>query len=69
MMPIDLRRSLIAPGTPQGSFRVAYSFPNEHLVELANRTVHGALLMVLVEGEDCYTLYLAVAMRALQAGT
>jgi Protein of unknown function (DUF2867) len=61
----DISSSLMTPGAPEGRFRVVYSFPNEHLVELANRTVHGALVIALVEGEDLYRLYLGVYVESV----
>ena len=53
-------RSSLAPGTPDGPFRVVYRFENELLLEMHNRTVHGALLMALAETETGYRFYLAV---------
>jgi hypothetical protein len=61
----DVSCSLMKPGTPEGRFRVVYSFPNEHLVELANRTVHGAVVIALVEGKDLYRLYLGVYVESV----
>lgn len=56
----DRARSSLAPGTPDGLFRVVYRFENELLLEMHNRTVHGALLMALAETEASYRFYLAV---------
>ena len=56
----DRARSLLAPGTPEGLFRVVYRFENELLLEMHNRTVHAALLMALAETEAGYRFYLAV---------
>jgi hypothetical protein len=56
----DRSRSSLAPGTPAGLFRVVYRFENEQLLEVHNRTVHGALLTALVETEAGYRFYLAV---------
>lgn len=53
-------QSSLAPGTPDGPFRVVYRFENELLLEMHNRTVHGALLMALAETEAGYRFYLAV---------
>jgi hypothetical protein len=36
----DRSKSLIAPGTRDGFFRVVYRFENEQLLELINRTAH-----------------------------
>jgi hypothetical protein len=56
----DRARSSLAPGTPDGLFRVVYRFENELLLEMHNRTVHAALLMALAETEVGYRFYLAV---------
>lgn len=53
-------RSLVAPGTPEGMFRVIYRFDNEQLLEIQNRTVHAAALSALVERADSYRFYFAV---------
>jgi Protein of unknown function (DUF2867) len=60
LTPEDRARSSLAPGTPAGLFRVVYRFENEQLLEVHNRTVHGALLTALVETEAGYRFYLAV---------
>ena len=56
-------RSLVAAGTPEGLFHVVYRFENEQLLEIQNRTVHGAALSALVERADCYRFYFAVYVR------
>jgi hypothetical protein len=56
----DRARSSLAPGTPDGLFRVVYRFENEALLEMHNRTVHAALLMALADTEAGHRLYLAV---------
>jgi hypothetical protein len=56
----DYKRSLIQPGTPEKAFSVVYSFANEHVVELKNKTVHGALALALEEKGLSYRLYLGV---------
>jgi hypothetical protein len=56
----DRARSSRAPGTPDGLFHVVYRFENELLLEVHNRTVHGALLMALAETAVGYRFYLAV---------
>ncbi|HET7107884.1 MAG TPA: DUF2867 domain-containing protein [Candidatus Acidoferrum sp.] len=56
----DHARSLVAPGTPEGLFHVLYRFENEQLLEIQNRTVHGAALSALVERADGYRFYFAV---------
>ncbi len=56
----DRARSSLAPGTPDGLFRVVYRFENEALLEMHNRTVHAALLMSLAETDAGHRFYLAV---------
>ncbi|MGD0403861.1 MAG: DUF2867 domain-containing protein [Candidatus Acidiferrales bacterium] len=59
----DRARSFVASGTPEGLFRVVYRFENEQLVEIQNRTVHGAALSALAERADGYRFYFAVYVR------
>ena len=59
----DRSRSVIAPGTRDGYFRVVYRFENEQLVELINRTAHAAALSALVETPTAYRFYFAVYVR------
>jgi Protein of unknown function (DUF2867) len=59
----DRARSLVAPGTPEGGFRVVYRFENEQLLEIQNRTVHAAALSALAEAADGYRFYFAVYVR------
>jgi len=56
----DRVRSSLAPGTPDGLFRVVYRFKDEVLLELHNRTAHAALLTALAKTEAGYRFYLAV---------
>lgn len=65
----DHSRSLAAPGTRNGFFRVVYSFENEQLVELINRTAHAAALSALVETATAYRFYLAVYVRSVSRFT
>jgi hypothetical protein len=41
-------------------FRVVYTFENESLLELHNRTAHAAALTALAQTGDGYRFYLAV---------
>jgi hypothetical protein len=63
LTPEDRARSLVASGTPEGLFRAVYRFENEQLLEIQNRTVHGAALSALVERADSYRFYFAVYVR------
>jgi hypothetical protein len=56
----DRRDSEIAPGTPDGSFRVIYQFPGETLSETRNATVHGCICIALTRTATGYRLYWAV---------
>jgi len=46
-------------------FRTVYRFENEQLLEISNRTVHGAALSALVETGNGYRFYLAVYVRSV----
>jgi hypothetical protein len=59
----DRARSSVASGTPEGLFRVVYRFENEQLLEVQNRTVHGAALSALAERVDGYRFYFGVYVR------
>jgi hypothetical protein len=60
-LPGDLRRrSLVAPGTRNGSFRLLYELPRESVVELRNATVHGFVCTALVPRPGGYRFYFAV---------
>lgn len=63
LTPEDRARSLVKAGTPEGLFRAVYRFENEQLLEIQNRTVHGAALSALVERADGYRFYFAVYVR------
>jgi hypothetical protein len=56
----DRARSSAEAGTPDGMFNVVYRFENEQLLEVQNRTVHGAALTALEETAHGYRFYLAV---------
>lgn len=59
----DRARSLSPAGTKDGPFRVVYRFENERLLELINRTAHGAALSALVQTADGYRFYFGVYVR------
>jgi Protein of unknown function (DUF2867) len=60
LTPEDRARSSVESGTSEGTFSVVYRFQNESMLELQNRTVHGALVNALVETATSYGVYLAV---------
>jgi Protein of unknown function (DUF2867) len=61
----DRSRSLAPAGTREGPFRVVYRFENEQLLEVINRTAHGAALSALVEAPQAYRFYFAVYVRSV----
>jgi hypothetical protein len=61
----DRSASLAPGGKRQGLFRVVYRFQNEQLLEVINRTVHGAALSALVDTGDAYRLYFAVYVHGI----
>ena len=61
----DHSRSLVAPGTQDGLFRVVYRFENEQLLELINRTAHAAALSALVETASAYRFYFGVYVHSV----
>jgi len=65
----DEARSLAPAGTRDGPFRVVYRFENEQLLELINRTVHGAALTALVETANAYRFYLGVYVQSVSRFT
>jgi hypothetical protein len=56
----DRRESEIAPGTPDGAFRLLYQFPTERLSEIHNATVQGYVCIALARTGTGYRLYFAV---------
>jgi hypothetical protein len=65
----DRSRSLVQVGTPEGLFRIVYRFENEQLVELINRTAHGAALSALIETSTAYRFYFGVYVRRVSRFT
>ena len=63
LTPDDLSKSLAPAGRREGLFRVVYRFENEQLLEVINRTVHGAALSALVDTGTAYRFYFAVYVR------
>jgi hypothetical protein len=59
----DQRRSLLAPGTREGAFRMLYLFPNEALAEVRNATVQAFLATALIPRAGGYTLYWAIYVK------
>jgi hypothetical protein len=65
----DLSKSLAVAGARDGLFRVVYRFENEQLLEVINRTVHGAALSALVETANAYRFYFGVYVRSVSRFT
>jgi hypothetical protein len=60
----DLKgRSVLAPGSPDGRFRLLYVLEQESLAEVRNATVHAFLALALVETPLGYRLYIAVYVK------
>ena len=63
LSPEDRARSLVAPGTSDGSFRLLYRFEDEQLSELRNSTVHAFLSLSMRPAPGGYLIYLGVFVR------
>jgi len=61
--PEDRARSLVAPGTPDGSFVLLYRFEDEQLAELRNATVHAFASLSIRPAAGGYLAYLGVFVR------
>ena len=62
----DRERSAVSAGTPDGIFHVVYSFENELLLEVINRTVHAAAWSALERTPAGYRFFLAIYVRKLR---
>ena len=69
LSPADRARSLVAPGTPDGSFRLLYRFEDEQLSELRNATVHAFASLSLRQTPGGYVAYLGVFVRPVHRFT
>jgi hypothetical protein len=61
----DRARSLVAPGTARGIFRLLYLFADETVAETRNATVHAFLVMALRPRAGGYRLYWAVYVKPI----
>ncbi len=59
----DRERSLVAPGTLDGPFRVLFVSPREAISEIHNATVHAFSVFALVERPSGYRLYWGIYVR------
>src|SRR5262245_64628096 len=69
LSPADRARSLVAPGTPDGHFRLLYQFEDEQLSELRNSTVHAFMSLSMRPAPDGYLAYLGVFVRPVSRCT
>jgi len=69
LSPEDRARSLVAPGTPDGSFRVLYRFEDEQLSELRNATVHAFASLSIRQTSGGYLAYLGVFVKPVHRFT
>ena len=69
MTAAESSRSLVPAGTHEGLFRVVYRFENEQLLEVINRTAHGAALSALVEAGNAYRFYFGIYVRSVSPFT
>jgi len=65
----DRAESLVAPGTPDGSFRLLYRFEDEQLSELRNSTVHAFASLSIRQTPQGYLAYLGVFVRPVNRFT
>ena len=59
----DRSRSLEKPGVQRGVWRVVYTFEDEALREVINRTVHAFVLFALRPATNGYTLYWGIYVK------
>ncbi len=59
----DRERSLVAPGTTEGPFRVLYVSPREAISEIQNATVHAFSVFALLKTASGYRLYWSIYVR------
>jgi Protein of unknown function (DUF2867) len=69
LSPADRAQSLVAPGTPDRSFRLLYRFEDEQLSELRNATVHAFLSLSIRRTPDGYLAYVGVFVRPVHRFT
>jgi len=65
----DRARSLVAPGTPDGPFRLLYRFEDEQLAELRNATVHAFLSLSMGQAPGGYLAYWAIYVKPVSRFT
>ena len=69
LSPADRARSLVAPGTPDGNFRLLYRFEDEQLSELRNATVHAFVSLSIRPTPGGYLAYVGVFVKPVHQFT
>lgn len=69
LSPGDHARSLVPPGTPDGSFSLLYRFEDEQLGELRNATVHAFLSLSLQPTPTGYLGYIGIFVQPVNRFT
>jgi len=65
----DRANTLQEPGSGGGMFKTVYTFENEVLAEMMNRTAHAFFCMAIEPAGDGYTMYWAIYVRETGAFT
>jgi hypothetical protein len=63
LSPADRECSLVAPGTPEGPFRVLFVSPREAISEIQNSAVHAFSVFALAERASGYRLYWSIYVK------
>ena len=69
LSPADRAQSLVAPGTPDGNFRLLYRFDDEQLSELRNATVHAFVSLSIRPTPSGYLAYAGVFVQPVHRFT
>jgi len=69
LSPADRARSLVAPGTPDGNFRLLYRFEDEQLSELRNATVHAFVSLSIRPTPGGYLAFAGVFVKPVHRFT
>jgi hypothetical protein len=69
LSPADRAQSLVAPGTPDGNFRLLYRFEDEQLSELRNATVHAFVSLSVRPTPGGYLAYAGVFVKPVHRFT
>ncbi len=65
----DRSRSIEQPGSKRGFWTTVYTFDDEALGEVINRTVHAFLLFALAPADDGHALYWAIYVKPVNRFT